>query len=377
MKEYIHSQIELMIEQLETLVNIDSGSHDKEGIDRVGNLLQDWFSELGYRTEVFADEQYGDSFLLSYPDATPDVLLLAHMDTVFAKGTVAARPFGISGDRAYGPGVIDMKGSHISMLYALKALLEHGGEQAVKHTQILFTSDEEIGAPSSRNIIERVAEGKKAVLVMEPARKDGSLVTFRRGGGRFVLNIKGIAAHSGINPEEGSSAIEALARKTTELHALSDHENGVSVNVGIISGGTTVNTVAEHAHAEIDLRISSAEQGPVLTDQITAICNKESLDGTKATVTGGIGRPPMERNEQTVQLLALIQQAGEEIGLHVTEVGTGGSSDASFTSAMGIPTIDGMGPVGGGAHSSEEYLELPTLPERTHLLAEVLLRLAK
>ncbi|MED4122649.1 M20 family metallopeptidase [Halalkalibacterium halodurans] len=366
-----------MLSLLKALVNIDSGSYYKEGVDRVGRMLTNAFKQIGFKVAIFKQERYGDHLLFTHPHAfDPKILLVAHMDTVFPVGTAAARPFQLIGTRAYGPGVIDMKGSLVACLYAIKALV--GAQSpAVKQVAVLMTSDEEIGAPSGREIIEKIGVGKKAVLVMEPARKDGSLVTARRGGGRYTLNVTGRAAHSGVEPEKGRSAIEELAHKIMKLHALSDYESGISVNVGVIEGGTAVNTVADRAKAKVDIRISRLEQAEPLDRDIRRICGTPDVDGTTIELKGGITRPPMERNAQTVALFQLIQQVASTIGLELTETATGGSSDASFTSALGIPTIDGMGPVGGFPHSEKEYLRVDTMQERTLLLAKVIERLSE
>lgn len=366
-----------MLSLLKALVNIDSGSYHKEGVDRVGRMLTNAFKQIGFKVAIFKQERYGDHLLFTHPHAfDPKILLVAHMDTVFPVGTAAVRPFQLIGTRAYGPGVIDMKGSLVSCLYAIKALVD-AQSPALKQVAILMTSDEEIGAPSGREIIEKIGVGKKAVLVMEPARKDGSLVTARRGGGRYTLNITGRAAHSGVEPEKGRSAIEELAHKIMKLHALSDYESGISVNVGVIEGGTAVNTVADRAKAKVDIRISRLEQAEPLDRDIRRICGTPDVDGTTIELKGGITRPPMERNAQTVALFQLIQQVASTIGLELTETATGGSSDASFTSALGIPTIDGMGPVGGFPHSEKEYLRVDTMQERTLLLAKVIERLSE
>ncbi|TES52465.1 M20 family peptidase [Halalkalibacterium halodurans] len=366
-----------MLSLLKALVNIDSGSYHKEGVDRVGRMLTNAFKQIGFKVAIFKQERYGDHLLFTHPHAfDPKILLVAHMDTVFPVGTAAVRPFQLIGTRAYGPGVIDMKGSLVSCLYAIKALVD-AQSPALKQVAILMTSDEEIGAPSGREIIEKIGVGKKAVLVMEPARKDGSLVTARRGGGRYTLNVTGRAAHSGVEPEKGRSAIEELAHKIMKLHALSDYESGISVNVGVIEGGTAVNTVADRAKAKVDIRISRLEQAEPLDRDIRRICGTPDVDGTTIELKGGITRPPMERNAQTVALFQLIQQVASTIGLELTETATGGSSDASFTSALGIPTIDGMGPVGGFPHSEKEYLRVDTMQERTLLLAKVIERLSE
>ncbi|MDQ0206821.1 M20 family metallopeptidase [Alkalicoccobacillus murimartini] len=375
MKHYLESQKENMLNLLERLVNTDSGSYNKAGVDKVAQILQKEFEEIGLVSSIHKVEEYGDQLVVMHKGADPTILLLLHMDTVFPEGTASERPFTIKNGTAYGPGVVDMKGSHVTTLHAVKALLAEDSD-ALKSIKIVFTSDEEIGAPVGREFIETQAQGMKHALVMEPARVDGSLVSSRRGGGRYTLEVKGKAAHSGIEPEKGRSAIEELSHKTIKLHALSDHENGVSVNVGLISGGSSVNTVAPSAYAEVDIRISKMEQAETHAEAIKEICATADVDGTSITLEGSITRPPMEKNTQTIELLETIKGVGKEIGLSITDISTGGGSDASFTSAMGIATVDGLGPKGGNQHNEDEYLEIDTLVERAELLGAVIKRLA-
>lgn len=377
MKEYLKSEETAMLELLEKLVNVDSGSYNKQGVDEIVRILQQEFDDLDFDTYVNEEKEFGNQLIVTHKEATdPTTLLVLHMDTVFGKGTAKERPFTIKEGIAYGPGVIDMKGSHVTTLFAVKALLKEHAD-ALKSVKILFTSDEEIGAPAGRAVIEEHASGMKYALVMEPARTDGSLVSSRRGGGLYKMEVSGRAAHSGIEPEKGRSAIEELSHKVIKLHALSDHENGISVNVGLINGGSSVNTVAPKATGEIDIRITKMEQAEPLAKKIEEICATPDVDGTSIKLEGGITRPPMEKNTQTIELLDTIKEVGEEIGLPITDISTGGGSDASFTSAMGIATIDGLGPKGGNQHNEGEYLEIETLVERAELLAEVLKRLAK
>lgn len=377
MKEYLKSEETAMLELLEKLVNVDSGSYNKQGVDEIVRILQQEFDDLDFDTYVNEEKEFGNQLIVTHKEATePTTLLVLHMDTVFGKGTAKERPFTIKEGIAYGPGVIDMKGSHVTTLFAVKALLQEHAD-ALKSVKILFTSDEEIGAPAGRAVIEEHASGMKYALVMEPARTDGSLVSSRRGGGLYKMEVSGRAAHSGIEPEKGRSAIEELSHKVIKLHALSDHENGISVNVGLINGGSSVNTVAPKATGEIDIRITKMEQAEPLAKKIEEICATPDVDGTSIKLEGGITRPPMEKNTQTIELLVTIKEVGEEIGLPITDISTGGGSDASFTSAMGIATIDGLGPKGGNQHNEGEYLEIETLVERAELLAAVVKRLAK
>lgn len=376
MKEFVENHMDEMLEMLKELVNTDSGSHDKAGVDHVGHMLREKYEKTGFVTDVRESEQYGNSLVLRHQDAVdPDILILAHMDTVFPKGTAEQRPFSIKNGRAYGPGVIDMQPSHVLILYALNALKD---EQipVYKNVEIVLNSDEELGTISSRSLIEERAKGKKYALVMEPARPDGSIVSSRRGAGRYELTVKGKAAHSGMNPADGVSAIDEIAHKVIELKALADPDNGVHINVGLIEGGTSVNTIAPMAKAEIDVRITKAEQGDVIDQKIRDVCEKSAIAGTELTLTGGINRPPMEFTESTKALVDTIQAEAKKLGLNVGHIATGGGSDASFTAAMGVPTVDGLGPVGGNQHTEEEYLIVDTLTERTILFANVLQRLS-
>lgn len=364
-----------MLALLERLVNIDSGSTHKEGVDTISEILKGEYEKLGFIVETIPQDVTGNHLVIRHKDSQePEIMAVAHMDTVFAKGTAAERPFKIVDGIAYGPGVIDMKGSQVALLYALKALNENG-LRGPENLLIVLNSDEEIGSKTSQDLIEQHTDNKKYALIMEPARKDGSLVTARRGAGTYTLYVKGKAAHSGIAPQEGLSAIEELAHKIVKLHQLTDHAAGISVNVGLIEGGNTVNTVAPSAVAHVDLRISEIEQGEWLENKVQEICASPDIEGTSIVLEGGIGRPPMVKNEQTIALLEVIKEVGNELGIEITDVSTGGGSDASFTSAKGVATIDGLGPVGGNAHSEEEYLEVPSLVERTHLIANVIHRL--
>lgn len=377
MEAFIQNMKGEMLELIEQLVNIDSGSYLKEGIDQIGSILKEKYEEIGFIVDVKQEESYGNNLLIQHKNAKdPKIILVAHMDTVFPKGTVARRPFYIEGSRAYGPGVVDMKSSLVELLYAIKTLHIHHAE-VCENVQIILNGDEEIGSPSSRSLIEEHSVGKEYALVMEPARKDGSLVTARRGGGRYTLIVKGKAAHSGIEPEKGHSAIEELAYKIIQLHNLTNHEKGISVNVGLIEGGSSVNTVSDNAVAHVDIRISEMEQAKYLEKRIKEICAQTEVSGTEIQLEGSISRPPMEFNEQTESLLHIIKGVGKELGIKVKDTATGGGGDASFTSATGVATIDGLGPVGGNAHSEREYLEIDTLPERTLLLAKTIEKLSR
>lgn len=373
----VQSKEKQMLLLLKSLVNIDSGSYDKNGVDKVGNVLKTKYEELGYHVQIVQQTEVGNHLIISHPEVEkPSIFIAGHMDTVFEKGTVAKRPFSIIGDRAHGPGVIDMKASLVSLLFALEAL-KKAGSDAYKHVKIILNSDEEIGSGTSRKLIEKEAQNTSYALIMEPARKDGSLVTARRGNGRYTIQVFGKAAHSGIEPEKGRSAIEELAYKIVKLHELNDYEHGISVNVGIIEGGNAVNTVSSRAVGHIDVRVSTPEQVQEMEHKIEAVCASTDVKGTKITLSGDISRPPMLKTKQIEKLLSIVKDVGKELGIKIKDTNTGGGSDAAFTAALGIPTIDGLGPIGGNTHSEKEYLEIPSLTERTLLLAKLIERLAK
>lgn len=361
-----------MIGFLETLVNIDSGSHDKKGVDEVGKLLRAEYENIGFQCRVSEQEKYGNHLILQHETADePSILLIAHMDTVFEKGTASERPFHIEGDRAYGPGVADMKGSQVTLLYAMK-YLRNNHPESLRNVIILLNSDEEIGSPSSRAIIEELSETVDYALVMEPARKDGSIVTSRRGGGTYKLKIKGRAAHSGVAPQDGHSAIEEMGHKIVKLSELTNHDEGISINVGKVKGGGATNVVADAATLYVDVRVQNDAQSKEIKERFEEICAVPDVEGTKIKLTGGIRRPPMELDTENKELLKVVQDVGESIDIDVSHTHTGGGSDASFPSHLGVATVDGLGPVGGEMHSAKEYLELDSIVERTGLLAKTI-----
>ncbi|ETT05488.1 M20 family metallopeptidase [Providencia alcalifaciens] len=365
-----------MLNLLKQVVNIESGSYDKEGVDNHAAFWCERYQSMGFEVEVIPNEKLGNNYRIYYPSTTPEILILLHLDTVFPKGTVAERPFSIEGDRAYGPGVIDMKGSHVMVHQVIKQLYATQDER-YKKIEVLLNCDEEIGSISSRTVIEQCAKGKRYALVMEPARANGAIVSARRGVGTYVLTIQGKASHSGIAPEAGISAIQELTYKIQSLHALSQHDKGLSVNVGLISGGTSVNTVAPNARAEIDVRISSEQQGVEIDKKVREVCSQPVLEGIQLSLTGGINRPPMAKTVESAELIDIIKQEANKLAITLEDVSTGGGSDASFTAGVGTPTVDGLGPIGGYQHSDKEYLEIPSLTERAQLFFNVLTRITQ
>ncbi len=365
-----------MVSLLSDLVNIDSCTHDKPGVDAVIDRIRTFLDGEGVPTRVVTQSRAGN--FLHADIAAPGsneapVLLLGHCDTVFPKGEVAKRPFHIEGARAYGPGVADMKGGLVInsfVLAALKAAVPQG--LPVKG---LYTSDEEIASPVSAPEIAQTSKHARFVLNAEPGRPSGNVTVGRKGGVFMRVDISGRAAHSGSHFSHGVSAIEALAQKIAELHALTDLDKGVTINVGVISGGTTLNTVAACAHAEFELRYIDNAERDVFMKRIKAIIAQEHVAGSKArlTITGEF--KPLVQTEDCKALYAVYDGAAASLGLQFGEEFSGGCSDAGLPGSMGIATLCGTGPVGGGAHTPEEYIELETLLTRAQTLAVAVLRL--
>ena len=357
---------------LEALVLHESPSRDKPRLDALAQTIAERFRAIGGEVAILANPEGGDHvrarFFVESGEGKPG-LILGHYDTVWPVGTLETMPFRVEGSRAFGPGVFDMKASLIEALFALRVLRETD-QLPPRSIEVLVTSDEEIGSPTSRRIIEDLARSCAYALVLEPPLPDGSLKTARKGVGHFLLTIEGKAAHAGVEPEKGLSAIQELAHQILDLHALTDLEAGISVNVGVIEGGTTSNVIAARALARIDVRARTLEQASALD---AAIRNRQPHQaGIQLTVQGGFNRPPMERTEGVVRLFERARAIGREIGLDLGEGSTGGGSDGNFTSAVGLPTLDGLGISGLGAHASHEQIDLDSFPERTTLLALLL-----
>ncbi|MEK5057387.1 M20 family metallopeptidase [Paenibacillus shunpengii] len=365
-----------MLSLIEEIVNIESGTFLKSGVDRVGTTLANLYKNIGFQVESDIQEERGNNLVITHPEANqPEILIIAHMDTVFPEGTVAERPFTRDEKNAYGPGVFDMKASQITTLYAIKHLIETGSH-SYKNVKVILNSDEEVGSVHSRPLIEKHASLSKYALIVEPSDEDGTLVTGRRGGGKYYLTVSGIAAHSGAEPEKGRSAIGELAHKIIKLHALTNAEAGIHVNVGVIGGGTSSNTIAPHAFANIDVRMETPEQADELDRSIRDICSRVDIEGTSLELRGGITRPPMIKNELTEELLNIIREEAKYLGEELSDKKVGSGSDGNITSSVGIATIDALGPRGGHAHSKDEYLVIESLVPRVKLLANVIDRLS-
>ena len=358
-----------MLGLLEQLVNIDSGTGHAAGIEAILDILEPRLKELGFTTRRFPSPV--GPHLVADGSREPRVLLMGHIDTVFPVGTAARRPFRVEGHRAYGPGVMDMKAGIVSMVYVIRALAAQGLHQ---HVRVIINADEEISSPHSRALVAEYAPGCRAAFVFEPARSIQEVTTLRKGVGDVTIAVKGRAAHAGAAPQDGLSAVQELARITLALHELTDLERGISVNVGVVSGGTARNVVPEHAHARVDLRFATKADGEALMQRIREIC-APSRPGYEIEVTGGMTRPPLERRAEIEALFAQVQAAGRELGLELAQASSGGVSDANLIADAGVPVIDSIGPVGGKAHSDDEYLEIDSIVPRAALAALAISRL--
>jgi glutamate carboxypeptidase len=353
------------------LVNQDSGTYDQADVIKVGDLLAGACTDLGFDVRRIAQKELGDHILATRTRAGSDkaLLCIGHMDTVFPSGTVASRPFRIDGDRATGPGVLDMKGGLAVLLFAIRALAATDSDALRRLTlTILINSDEEIGSPTSRQLFVEEAKRHHAAIVLEPARPNGECVIGRKGVGHFRLEVFGRQAHAGSQPEFGVNAIWELAHKVCAVQALTDPTRGTTVNVGVIQGGERSNVVPDYARADVDLRIWSVEEAERVTREFQEIVKRSAVPGATARLSGEVSTPPWQTNEGTRRMLAVLQEAGSFLGLTFAGVTTGGGSDGSRTAQV-IPTLDGLGPVGSKMHSPEEYLEVPSLLQRTALLA--------
>jgi glutamate carboxypeptidase len=373
--EMMRSRRSEWLQALASLVEHESPSRDKPSLDSLARILAARFEAIGGEVEVIANPDGGDHvharFFGSVSDQKP-ALVLGHFDTVWPLGTLASLPFRVEGTKAYGPGVFDMKASLIEAEFAIDSLAKLG-RQPPRPVEVLITSDEEIGSPTSRRLIEETARQAEYVLVLEPPLHDGSLKTARKGVGHFVVEIEGKPAHAGVEPRKGISAIQELARQILFLHALTDHDAGITVNVGVVEGGTTSNVVAARASAKVDVRATTLDQARMIEEAIRK--SRPHVAGTRVTIHGGFNRPPMERTEAVAKLFARARAIARTIGLELGEGSTGGGSDGNFTAAIGLPTLDGLGIQGSGAHAVHEQIELDSLPERTALLAALLMNL--
>jgi glutamate carboxypeptidase len=370
--DYLFSQQAAMVDRLAQWVNQDSPTYDKVAVDTMGQMIVQAFVEAGGTLAAsHRQPEMGDHYTVTYGVDERQILVLCHFDTVWPLGEAKKRPFSIENGHGKGPGVYDMTAGTLNGLFALQAIHKLGLRPRHKLVYLL-TSDEEIGSPTSRELIEAEARRSSYCLVLEGSR-NGPLTTWRKGVGNFELEITGVAAHAGVDPEKGASAIEELARQIQILHAMTNLTRGITVNVGVISGGERSNVIAPHARAEIDLRVMTRADGEALTQKILSL--PPQLPGCQVKVTGGINRWPFEETPAGLDLFEKARAVAQGLGFEVGKIGSGGGSDGNFTSALGVPTLDGLGALGYGAHAPSEYVVLDALPLRAALVTELLVQL--
>lgn len=368
---YCEEQRPWLIDVVSALVLAESPSHDKSAVDGCGRLLADVLSRHGGRVTVHPRESAGDHLSADFgPSAGPRVLLLTHFDTVWPLGQLERMPLHERAGLLYGPGIYDMKAGIGIGLLAVRAWLD--SQPSSGRVSMLCTTDEEIGSRSSRTLIEDEARRSDAVLVLEPSLPGGVLKTARKGCGDFSLRVHGRSAHAGVDPTKGVNAIAELAHHILALQNMTDMSRGVSVTVTVVEGGSRTNVVPESAVAHIDARAPTMADAARVTRAIEALV--PVLADARLEVQGGFGRPPLERTEGVARLFGLAQQAGASLGIEVAEGSTGGGSDGNFTAALGVPTLDGLGAIGDGAHALHEHVEVASLPSRAALVAELISR---
>lgn len=366
--DYFESRLDALVQTIRSFVEIESPSDNKEAADRMGAFLAGTFEAIGGKAKLHRAEEYGDNLQIDFPgdDTQKPVLLLGHFDTVYPLGMLAKMPCRIEKDRMHGPGVLDMKSGVALMLYAIEGLKAWHGKLA-RPVTVFLVSDEEVGSYSSREVTMSLARQSAAVLVLEPAAGRGAVKTARKGVGEYFLTAHGVSSHAGLDPGKGHSAIVELAHQITALWKLNDLKQGVSVNPGVLRGGTRTNVVAAEAVVEIDVRIKSAKQAAGLDRKLRAL--KPHDKRCKLTVEGGINRMPMERTPGVAALYEKAKGIAHQINWKLGEAAVGGGSDGNFTAGIGIPTLDGLGAVGEGAHAVHEHVVISELPRRALLLA--------
>jgi glutamate carboxypeptidase len=360
------------IEELKTLVNVDCGTQTTAGVATVAGIMQTLWQREGWHAEqVDLGDKVGPGvFVSNRPQAERfDVLLVGHLDTVFAPGTVAERPMSEDDSRLYGPGVSDMKSGLLNILWAMRGL--DAADKDRLAIAVAMNPDEETGSVHSHAWIGELAKRSRCVLVCEAARADGSLVKARKGMAGYHLTFSGVAAHAGNDPEKGRSAITALAHAVTAINALTDWDRGTTLNVGVIRGGSAANVVADSAFAELDVRFWENDEYDRVNQALETLCRKGFLEGVTTSLTRVNHKPAMAASEATRQLMQLVEKAGKEEGIAITWQAVGGGSDANHTAALGVPTLDGLGPIGAGFHSPAEWLDKASIEPRIRLLKRV------
>ncbi len=352
---------------LKQIVEMESHSLDKGGIDRLADFLAEQFEACGAKAEILPRVGCGNALRVVGPSTGTGrpILVLGHLDTVWQPGTVVQRPFAVKDGKAYGPGIYDMKSGILLCILLCRALRDRM-VQPVREVVFFFMPDEEIGSAGGLPILEKTVRDSCAALCLEPPLPGGKAKTCRKGVGTFRLRIAGIAAHAGVEPQKGASAILEMSRQILKLQRMNSENRGVTVSVGTVKGGSASNVVPSFAESEIDFRFATIEEGRRLERRIRGLRPQDRR--CKFKIEGGINRPPLVRSSAVVQLFRQARKAAASIGMKLGEGGSGGGSDGSFTAALGIPTLDGLGVDGGGAHAMHEHIIVADLPRRAALL---------
>lgn len=366
---------EPMVAFLRTIVDMDSPTEDRPLTQKVGEVLAEKAASIGLSPERDPQTRFADNWVCrGGRTGAPRVLMIGHFDTVYAAGTVAGRPFRLTGDTITGPGCLDMKGGLAIGLFALEALAVNGGIPV--DVTFILNSDEEIGSPDSRRVILEEAARHDLALVLEPGRPGPALTLSRKGVGLFAMDVTGREAHAGAEPEAGRNAIVELAHKVLAVDALNDAAAGTTVTAGVVSGGTKPYVVPGAARLEIDARVPTAAEQARVEEGLARAAGSSFTEGTAARLTGGFHRPPMEPDARTRAFLARFQEVAAALGTPLGAASTGGASDGNLTAAAGVPTLDGLGAHGARAHSPDEYVERPSLAMKCACLAAFLASLA-
>src|SRR5581483_5892422 len=370
---YFKRQQANIVDTIRQLVEIESPSDLKQAVDRLGTVLASRFSELGGQVRVHYAEKFGNHLQVDFRSSGKQRpgLLLGHMDTVSPIGTISKMPCRVAKGRLHGPGVLDMKSGIALAIHVLEAMLQWGKGKLPRPVTVLLVSDEEVGSKNSRRITESLARKSAAVLVLEPAAGlRGAVKTARKGICEYALTVTGKAAHSGLDFEKGQNAIVELARQIAEISKLVDLKRGITVNVGKVSGGTRVNVVPAEANALIDVRVSRMADALRIDEKLRAV--KPFNRKCQIKSSGGMNRPPMERTTEIAALYVKAAEIAGELNWKLQEAAVGGGSDGNFTAALGVPTLDGLGGVGEGAHALHESIVIAELPRRAALLSSLI-----
>lgn len=366
LQKFCRDQRDWLLETIESLVRLESPTTDKSAVDRCGAELASRLQAIGGRVTRLSRPDRGDHLLTEFGCGTSQILLLGHFDTVWPVGQLDRMPLTRADGRLRGPGVFDMKAGIAIGMLATRALLETGTPVA-RRIVMLWTTDEEIGSATSRAAIEDEARRSDAVFVLEPSLPGGAVKTSRKGCGGYQIVVRGVSAHAGIEPQKGASAVQELAHQILRINALQDLARGISVNVVQASGGLRSNVIPDEAHATVDVRVPSAAAAAEIDAAFRAL--RPVDERTRVESSGGMDRPPLERTADVERLYERASDIARVLGHPLDEGGTGGGSDGNFTAALGVPTLDGLGAIGDGAHALHEYVDIESLPDRAALIA--------